>query len=70
MEGYWRVLFPEIREAYQRYPGDMNWLEIDEARRKGFNRFHGIRQTILALFNSFGPEAFSRGLQELMQKVA
>jgi len=70
MEGYRRLLFPEIREAYQRYPGDVNWLEIDEARRKGFNRFQGIRQTVLALFNSLGPEMFSRGLQELMQKFA
>jgi CRISPR/Cas system CSM-associated protein Csm2 small subunit len=70
MEGYRRLLFPDIREAYQRRPGDVNWREIDDVRRKAFNRFHGLRQTVLALYNSGGPEAFSRGLQEMMQKVA
>ncbi len=70
MEGYRRLLFPDIREIYQRYPGDVNWMEVDDVRRKGFNRFHGSRQTFLALYNSGGPEAFSRGLQEMMQKVA
>jgi hypothetical protein len=70
MEGYRRLLFPDIREAYQRCPGDVNWMEIDEVRRKGFRRFHRIRQAILALYNSGGPEVFSRGLQEMMHKFA
>jgi len=70
MEGYRRLLFPDIREAYQRYQGDVNWIEVDEVRRKGFKRFHGIRQAVLALYNSRGPEDFSRGLREMMQKIA
>ena len=71
MEGYRKLLFPEIREVYQGFTGgDVNWREVDAVRRKGFNLFHGIRQTVLALYNSGGPEAFSRGLQQIMQKVA
>jgi hypothetical protein len=70
MEGYRRLLFPEIRETYQKRPGNVNWREVDEVRKKGFNRFQGIRRTVLALFNSGGPETFSRGLREMMQKVA
>lgn len=70
MEGYRRLLFPEVREAYQRCTMDVNWADIDEVRRKGFNRFQGLRQAVLALFNSGGPETFSRNLQEMMQKVA
>ena len=70
MEGYRRLLFPEIRETYQGRPADVNWREVDEARRMAFNRFQDIRQKVLALFNSGGPETFSRGLLEMMQKVA
>jgi len=70
MEGYRRLLFPEIREAYRMYPGSVNWKEVDEVRRNGFNRFQGIRQAVLALYNSGDPEVFRRGLQEMIQKVA
>ena len=70
MEGYRRLLFPEIRATYQKQPGNVNWREIDEVRRKGFDRFLEIRRRVLALFNSGGPETFSRNLLEIIQKVA
>ena len=70
LEGFRRLLFPSIRDAYGRFLRDGDWSIIEDARRSGADRFRGLRQKVLDLFEGGTSDSFSRDLQELMQGLA
>ncbi len=52
MDGYRRILYPRIREAYDTFVKDADWGLIDEARRAGHEHFKLLRETILKLYKT------------------
>jgi hypothetical protein len=70
LEGFRRFLFPGLREAYGRFLREGDWSVIEAARRNGADRFRGMRQKVIDLFQEGDSDSFSRGLQELMQEPA
>ncbi len=67
MEGYRRVLYPEIKEAYVNFLRNDSWGLIEEARKAGHARFQGRRRKILDLYGNNSREDFVRKLKELVQ---
>lgn len=49
-EGFRRVLFPELFDAYKRFLITSDWDEMNEARKKGYARLITMRNKIAALF--------------------
>jgi hypothetical protein len=70
MDGYRRLLFPEIREAYGRFLRDGAWEAIEDARRSGYSRFLSLRKEIIELFEKCDQSSFRRGLGDMMQGFA
>jgi hypothetical protein len=69
MDGYRRLLFPEMREAYTRFLRDGNWEMVDNARLCGYARFVGLRDRIIGLSARSDPETFNKGLRTMMQEA-
>ncbi len=70
MDGYRRLLFPEVREAYGRFLKDGAWEAVEDARRKGHSRFLSLRQRIIELFTESDQSSFRRGIGDMMQGFA
>jgi hypothetical protein len=70
MDGYRRLLFPEVREAYGRFLKDGAWEAVEDARRKGHAHFLSLRQRIIELFVTSDQSSFRRGLGDIMQGFA
>jgi hypothetical protein len=70
MDGYRRLLFPEVREAYGRFLEDGAWEIVEDTRRYGNTRFMALRQRILELFASGDQRFFRRGIADMMQNIA
>lgn len=49
-EGFRRVLFPEIREAYTLFSGNEDWNAIEQARRTGYDKFRTRMDDIVTLY--------------------
>ncbi len=65
MEGYRRVLFPEIREAYAEFMRHGDWSIIEKTRRDGYDRFRSQCNTIVKLYHENGARGdFSRKIKE------
>jgi hypothetical protein len=69
LDGYRRLLFPEIREAYGRFLKDGAWEAVENARRNGHARFLAIRRTVLELFIGGDQDSFRRGIGEMMHEL-
>ena len=70
MDGYRRLLFPEVREAYSRFLRDGAWEAIEDARRSGYSRFLSLRKEIIELFEKCDQSTFRRSLGDMMQGFA
>jgi Family of unknown function (DUF6866) C-terminal domain len=70
MDGYRRLLFPEVREAYGRFLREGAWDAIEDARRCGYSRFMSLRQKIIELFAKSDQSSFRKGLRDMMQGFA
>ena len=70
MDGYRRLLFPEVREAYGRFLRDGAWEAIEDVRRCGYSRFVSLRHKIVELFAQSDQRSFRRGLGDMMQGFA
>ena len=66
IDGYRRLLFPEVREAYGRFLMDGKWDVVEEARRNGYDRFLAIRRKVLELFAGNNEDSFRKGIGEMM----
>lgn len=70
LDGYRRVLFPEIRDAYGRFLKDGAWEPIEGARRSGRERFLAVRRQVLDLFAARDQDGFRRGIETMLQELA
>ena len=70
MDGYRRLLFPEVREAYGRFAKDGSWEAVEDARRNGYARFLAVRRKVLELFPGDDQGSFRRGIGEMMRGLA
>jgi hypothetical protein len=69
MDGYRRLLFPDIREAYTRFLRDGNWEIVGDARLRGYARFIALRDRIIGLSAQSDQDAFNNGLRTMMQEA-
>jgi hypothetical protein len=65
-EGYRRVLFPGMREAYRRFVADRNWTILEDARKEGYVLLRENRRSALEAFEAGGRSAFQRRLREMI----
>lgn len=67
LDGFHRVLFPEIRTAHAEFVNYNNWDLIEKTRKEAYDRFIREREKILELYRtSGGPEEFSKQLRKLI----
>jgi hypothetical protein len=67
MDGYRRLLFPELREAYGTFLVSGDWEAVENARLSGHARFLTLRQRILEHFTAGDAAAFRTGLGGMMR---
>jgi len=66
-EGYRKILYPEIKEAYADLALRNDWLAVEQARKTGYTRFRSRRDEIVRLFrNSRGKEDVIGELKKLI----
>jgi hypothetical protein len=70
LDGYRRLLFPEIREAYGRLLQDGSWEAAEETRRTCHARFLSLRQKALDLFTGGDHDSFHRSIREMIQDLS
>ena len=71
MEGFRRVLYPEMKHAHEEFLNSGNWDVIEEARKTGYARFLSQRDAVVGLFRaSSGKEDFMLQLKDVMQPAA
>ena len=64
MEGFPRVMFPEMRQAVKDFRASGNWDVIEMTRKAGYERFRVERERVLKLFRKSGKKAFPERLRE------
>ncbi len=70
-EGFRRVLYPEMKNAYQEFVRSEDWGLIEEARGKGYSQFLSQRSAVISLFRtSRGSEDFVGRLKNVIEAAA
>jgi len=65
MDGYRRVIYPEMQKAYNEFSLHGNWSAIERSRRAGYEHFRAQRDTVVDLYHvSGGKDDFSRKIRE------
>ena len=64
MEGFPKVMFPEIRQAVKEFRENGNWDVIEKTRKAGYERFRLKRERVLELFRKSGKDAFAGKLRQ------
>jgi uncharacterized protein DUF6866 len=68
MEGFRRVLYPEMRHAHEEFLGSGDWNLIEEARKGGYARFLTQRNMVIGLYRASSVrEDFIRQLKDIIQ---
>ncbi len=57
-EGFLKVLYPEMKEAYLEFLRTGNWAVIEEIRKGGYERFVTLRKKVLELYHNSAREDF------------
>jgi len=70
MDGYRKLLFPEVRDAYARFLKGGTWEAVEEARRNGYARFLALRRKAVDLFAGDDRDFFRRGIGDMMKDLA
>jgi hypothetical protein len=71
MEGFRRVLYPEMKHAYEAFLGGENWDPIEEARKTGYARFLSQRNAVISLYRaSTGREDFILRIKDIIKAAA
>ncbi len=65
-EGFHRVLFPELREAYAEFLLAGNWDEIEKVRKTGHARFISERERAVLLYRKSGKNDFGSRLKKAL----
>jgi len=67
-EGFRRVLFPEIKEAYTSFSRNEDWNAVERARRSGYDKFHSRMVDIVNLYRKgSSKDDFIRDVKELLR---
>ena len=70
MEGFPRVLFPEIRNAYAEFRRTGAWGAVVTAREEAHRRFLARRDSVVDLYgSSSSAQAFSAALKDLLRNM-
>ena len=64
MEGFPRVMYPEIRQAVKEFRASGDWGVIESTRKAGCERFRLERERVLELFRKSGKNGFAGQLRE------
>ncbi len=68
MDGYRKVIFPEMQKAYNEFSRHADWSIIERAREAGYERFRAHRDIIVDLYqDSSGKDDFTRKIRERLQ---
>ena len=68
MEGYRRVLFPELQGAYNEFCKQGDWSAMERSRQAGYERFRSSRDAIVDLYRgSSGKDDFTKKIRERLQ---
>jgi hypothetical protein len=68
MEGYRRVIYPEMQDAYNEFSRHRNWSVIERSRRVGYEHFRSQRDTVMDLYHvSGGKDDFTRKIRERLE---
>jgi hypothetical protein len=51
LQGYRRLIFTEIKDAFKRFVSTADWQFIEEARQAGYRKAKGYADTLLSLYN-------------------
>jgi hypothetical protein len=69
-EGFRRLLFPEIKEAFAALSEGGDWTAVEQARRTGYERFRSARDEIVGLFRrEGGRDGFIAAAKETLRKI-
>jgi hypothetical protein len=70
MDGYRRVIYPEMQNAYNEFFQHGNWSAIERSRRAGYERFRALRDDVLDLYHvSGGKDDFTRKIRERLETI-
>ncbi len=67
MDGFPRVMFPEIREAARHFRTSGDWNAIEQVRKAGYERFRVERERVRELFRECGKDRFAESLRKTMR---
>jgi len=68
MEGYRRILFPEIREVYAEFFKNEEWSVVEQVRTAGYQRFRERRDGIVELYrNCSGKDDLNGKMKDLLK---
>jgi hypothetical protein len=68
MEGYRRVIYPEMLRAYDEFSRHGDWSVIERTRRAGYERFRSQRDVVMDLYHvSGGKDDFTVKIRERLQ---
>ncbi len=69
-EGYRKVLFPEIREAYAALSRTPDWTVVEKARKTGYERFRSQRDDIVRIYRLGGSRENTIGaVKDLLKRA-
>ncbi len=69
-EGFRKLLFPEMREAYAALSRDHDWTVVEKARVSGYERFRSLRDDIVKSFRlEGGRESTVEAIKSLLKKT-
>jgi hypothetical protein len=68
IDGYRRVLYPEIQAAYTEFCQQGDWSALERSRREGYARFRSRRDVVVELYQgSSGKGNFAKKIREHLQ---
>jgi hypothetical protein len=70
MDGFRRLLYPEIRKAFEHFIVQADWPSLEDARETGYEKFLLLREEIIGLYRTgSGSDEFIRGIRSLIQRL-
>jgi uncharacterized protein DUF6866 len=69
IEGFRRMMYPEIREAYVNFSREGNWAVVESARLEGYKKFRSLRDDIMQRYRgSAAKEDFIGAMGDLIKE--
>ncbi|MGE5173952.1 MAG: Sfum_1244 family protein [Betaproteobacteria bacterium] len=69
-DGYRKILYPEIKEAYAALSSDVDWTVVEQVRRAGYERFRSQRDDIVSMYRrGSGRDTVIEAIKGLLRKA-